>query len=65
MDAILSALRTAWKYLFWTAVAAALVAIGNNLGGLGLPEWSIAPIAAALKAAATWAATQAAHKKAR
>lgn len=59
MSAKLNAsIKTAVKYLFWTGVAAGLTAIANALG-TQIPDWAIPPIAAVLKAGATWAATQA------
>ncbi len=55
---LIASIKTAAKYLLWTGVAAGLTAIANSLGGQ-IPAWAIPPIAAVLKAAATWAATQA------
>lgn len=55
---LLASLKTLVKYLFWTAVAAGLTAAANALGG-HVPAWAIPAIAAALKSAATFAATQA------
>lgn len=55
---LLASLRTAGKYVFWTAVAAAIQAALNALAKIELPAYYVPVIAAILKAAATWVATQ-------
>lgn len=51
-------LATFGKYLFWTAVAAAIQGAINHLAALHLPDILIPFIGALLKAAATWVATE-------
>ena len=59
MDQKLSAsLKTFGKYVFWTAMAAAIQAAINGLSGIELPLWMVPLLGAALKAAATYVATQ-------
>lgn len=55
----LASIKTFGKYLLWTAIAAVVQTLLNDLPNFDLPTWTIAPIAAGLKAAATWVATQA------
>ena len=47
------------KYVFWTGVAAGLVALTGNLNDVGVPTILVPIIAAILKGIATFAATEA------
>lgn len=53
-----ASLKTFVKYLFWTAVAAGISAAAESLAKLELPAWAVPIIAATLKGAATWVATE-------
>ena len=58
MEAFKRAWKTFGKYLLWTMVAAGLTYATDNLTAMELPTWVTPVIAAALKSAATYVATQ-------
>ena len=51
-------LKTLWKYLFWTAIAAIATGLANHLAGLAIPDIYVPLIGAILKSIATYAATE-------
>jgi len=58
-DALKRSLLTAAKYIFWTALAAAIQSAINTLPKVELPVWVVPIIGVALKSAATYVATAA------
>lgn len=53
-----ASVKTLFKYLFWTAIAAVATATVDQLSGLTIPDYYVPIIGAALKSIATFAATQ-------
>lgn len=51
-------LATFFKYLAWTAVAAALTYATDHLADVNIPGFYVPLLAALLKSLATWVATQ-------
>jgi hypothetical protein len=55
----IASIRTLFKYLVWTGIAAVLVALADKLPNVQIPAAWIPILGGLLKSAATWAATQA------
>ena len=53
-----AATKTFLKYAAWTGVAAVIDYLAANIANVSLPVWAIPVIAAFLKSAATYVATQ-------
>ena len=53
-----AAVKSVWKFLFWTVVAAVIRAVIDNLFRFNIPEIYVPLIGAVLKGVATWVATQ-------
>jgi len=54
-----ASVKTLWKYLLWTTVAAIATGLLERIGDLDIPTIWVPILAAILKSMATWAATQA------